>query len=65
MAERKTVGLLKALNDHLRVEGETMQQFAANVKGLTQKDKQDLAAQFGKEFNYDVTINIVEKQAAA
>jgi len=64
MAEQKEVGLLKAMNEHLRLTGETMQQFAANMKGLTPKDKQDLAEQFGKEFNLKVTVTTVEKQSA-
>jgi len=53
------------MNDHLRLVGETMPQFAAGVKALTAKDREELTAQFEKEFDYMVTKSpIVERGAA-
>lgn len=40
---------IKALNDNLRLEGETLGQFAAEIKKLTDQDKADLKAYFAAE----------------
>lgn len=47
---------VRACRDHLMVAGETLPQMAKALKGLTDKDKQELVAQFRTEFGYNIEL---------
>lgn len=51
------VSFLKACMDHLRLSGEPLAAFAAEIKKLTPKDREEMQAQFTKEFGYTITTD--------
>lgn len=49
------ISLMKAVRQHMLLSGETMAEFSAGWKKLTDQDKVELAAQFEREFDYSIT----------
>jgi len=48
---------LKAMLTHLKLEGESLSDFRAQLGRLTSKDRDDLRAQFAREFGYTITVS--------